>query len=89
MSGEAFDAMWEQAKARAEAGEGQDYTRVNSDFEISWADKGVTYVAAAHSRDGGVARMTFSYPASQADTYAPYKLILPRSLRVTDALKGG
>ncbi len=89
MSSEAFDAVWEQTKARAEAGESQGYTRVNSDYEISWSDKGVNYVAAAHSRDGGVARMTFSYPASQADTYDPFKLILPRSLRVTDTLKGG
>ena len=89
MSSEAFDAAWEQAKAKAEAGDSQGYTRVNSDYEISWADKGAITVSAAHSREGGVARMTFSYPASQADTYDPYKVILPRSLRVTDALKGG
>ena len=86
-SGEDFDAFWEKTKARAEAGEGQGYTRVNSDFEISWQEKGTTVTAAAHNREGGLARLEFSYPADQEDTWGPYKAILPHSLRVTDELK--
>ncbi len=87
LTSEAFDAFWEKVKARAEAGEGQGYTRVNSDFEISWREKDVVVTAVAHSREGGLARLEFSYPADQDETWAPYKTILPRSLRVTDALK--
>lgn len=86
-SGEAFDAIVEEETADHAGREDVGYTRVNGDMEVSYTEKGVRTIKAWHSREGGLARLVYSFPAGD-EAYARYDTILARSLKVTDALKG-
>jgi hypothetical protein len=85
-SDEAFDALVEEETASRPEREDVGYTRVNGDMEVSYTEKGVRTLRAWHARRGGLARVTFTYPAGD-DAWAMYDDILRRSLKVTDALK--
>lgn len=86
-SDEAFDALVEEETASRPEREDVGYTRVNSDMEISYTQKGVRTLTAYHARRGGFARVTFTHPADD-ERWSLYDDILIRSLKVTEALKG-
>jgi hypothetical protein len=83
---EAFDALVEQETADRAGVEDRGYTRVNGDMEMAYTEKGVRRAVAYHSREGGFARVVFTYPAG-SEIYQPFETLLTRSLRVTDDLK--
>lgn len=85
-SSEAFDALVEEETADKDGQEDRGYTRVNSDMEIAYTLAGVRRSAAYHNREGGFARVVFTYPAG-SETYQPYETLLTRALRVTGDLK--
>lgn len=87
LDGEGFDKLWDEAKTHSGDGEGVSYTRVNNDFEMSWTSKDVTTVMVGHNREGGLARMTYTFPAKQADRYGAFEEILPATFKVADELK--
>jgi len=87
MSGDAFDAFVESTSADREGRNHVDTTRVNGDLAMRYEEKGVITVAVYRNREGGLARLVFTYPADKADAYQPYDIILQRSLTVTDGLK--
>lgn len=62
------------------------YTRVNDDMEISWDEKGRTVHAAYHNREGGLARVEYSAPATDETEAPDLAAILPRALVVTGDL---
>jgi len=64
-----------------------DTTRVNGDLQMSYEEAGLVTTAAYHNRDGGLARLVFTYPVKAKDLYEPYETILQHSLTVTDDLK--
>ena len=87
MSGEAFDTFVHTTTADREGRTNTDYTRVNDDLEMRYEEDGKVTVAAYHNREGGMARMIFTYPADASDTYKPFEAILQRGLKVEDSLK--
>ncbi len=54
---------------------------------MSWTSKDVTTVMVGHNREGGLARMTYTFPAKQADRYGAFEEILPATFKVADELK--
>jgi hypothetical protein len=83
----AWDALVDQKTDDRPGVDNRSYTRVNDDMEISYEEKGRVVLAAYRRREGGVARLEFSYPTAQRDAYDPFDTILRRSLHVTDSLK--
>lgn len=86
MAPKAFDAFVLQQTADRPGVTNRSYTRVNDDMEITYQEGGKVVSAAFHNRAGGFARLEFSRPVDNGQIYAPFDKILPRSLRVTDAL---
>jgi hypothetical protein len=86
MSPKAFDTFVAQQTADRPGVTNRSYTRVNNDMEITYQAGGKVVSAAFHNRPAGFARLEFSRPVDEAQTYAAFDTILPRSLRVTDAL---
>jgi hypothetical protein len=83
---DAFDTLVDTLTADRDGVEDRSYVRVNDEMEISFKENGVITSAAYHRRDGGLARIVFTYPAGQADTYDRFKDLLPRSLKAADKL---
>ena len=86
ISGDDFDALVEKLTADTPGHDHEGYTRVNSDMEISFVQGGQVHSSIYHRRDGGLARLIFTYPEG-AETYANIDAIVGRSLHVTDDLK--
>jgi hypothetical protein len=87
MTSDDFDAFVDKMTADR-AGRSQVSTeRVNGDLEMGYEEGGVVTAAAYHNRDGGLARVVFTYPAKAKDLYEPYETIVQHSLTVTDDLK--
>lgn len=84
---EAWDAFVDKATEDRDGVESRSYTRVNDEMEITYEEKGRVVVGAFHRRDGGFARLEFSFPADQRETYDRYVSILQRSLKVGEDLK--
>lgn len=80
----AMDALMDEIKGH----EGVNYSRVNDDLEYDYEEKGVVTSGAYHGQEHGSVKLVFSYPSAAADTYAEYKTILPKSLRVEDDVGG-
>ncbi|HWA62744.1 MAG TPA: hypothetical protein VG939_15290 [Caulobacteraceae bacterium] len=87
MTDEAFDDFVHRTTEDKDGRNGVNYTRVNSDLEMRYAEGGVVTVAAYHNRPGGLARLMFTYPEAAGDTWSPWEPILQRALVVTDDLK--
>ena len=87
LGGGGFDALVDKLTEDQPGQEDRSYTRVNDDMEISYREGGVVTSAYYHNREGALARVVFTYPADQGETYDLYKTVLPRSLKVTDELK--
>jgi len=87
MSDEAFGRFVEETSADREGRSDVSYTRVNDDMEISYHQGGKAFAEAYHNRADALARLVFSYPVDEEDTYGRYAGILQRSLFVTDDLK--
>jgi len=87
MTEEAFDALFDKIKGGEDGRESLSYTKVNGELEISYRDKGAAVSAVYHNLPGGLARLVFTYPVDQAETYGQFATILPRSFKVTDDLK--
>lgn len=87
LDGDGFGALVDKLTEDLPGQEDRSYTRVNDDMEISYREGGVITSAYYHNREGGLARVVFTYPADQGGTYDLYKIVLPRSLKVTDDLK--
>jgi len=87
MSSADFDALVERETADHPDRESVSYSRVNADMDMRYESKGVVHVLAWHSRDGVMARLSYSYPTAAADTYSPYDTIIPSSFKVTDEAK--
>lgn len=87
LDGDAWDALVDQVTTDRDGVEGRSYTRVNDEMEISYEEKGRVHAAAYHRREGGLARLEFSFPAAQRETYERYVPILQRSLRAGKDLK--
>jgi hypothetical protein len=87
MSGKDFDAFVEKITADRDTRSGVNMTRANGDLQLRYVEGGVVNVDAYHNRDGGLARIEFTYPDSGGDVYAPYETIVQHSLAVTDDLK--
>jgi hypothetical protein len=87
MSREDFDAFVEKTTEDREGRSSVGYTRVNSDMEINYQQGGRAIYQAYHNREGGLARLSYSYPVDKEDPYGVYASILQRSLTVTDGLK--
>ena len=62
-------------------------TRANGDLDFSYEEAGKTTTAVYRNRDGGMARVVFTYPAEGGDAYRAFETILQHSLVVTDDLK--
>jgi hypothetical protein len=86
MSREDFDALVEKLTADNPAHSHEDYTRTNDEMQISFVEGGRVYSSVYHRREGGLARLVFSYP-SGADAYDHIDVVIGRSLHVTDDLK--
>jgi hypothetical protein len=86
MSDKAFDAFVDRQVADRPGVSNRSYTRVNSDMEITYEEKGQVISSAYHNRENGFARLEFTRPAARRQTFAAFDTILPRSLRVTDTL---
>jgi hypothetical protein len=82
-----FDAMVKQLTEEQEGQEDRSYTRINDEMEIDYTLKGVVMSAAYHNREGGLARVVFTYPADQAGKWEMYRTILTRSLKAGEDLK--
>ncbi len=87
MTGDAFDALVEKETADNAARSNVGYNRVNGDMDLHYEEKGVFHVLAWHHRDGGLARMSLSYPEAAAETFDPYTSILTGAFVVSDELK--
>ena len=87
MSSDAFDAFVETSTADRPGRNHVNTTRVNSDMEFRFEEGGVVTVAAYHNREGGLARLVLTYPASRSDTFEPFEVILQRQFKVGDDLK--
>ena len=87
MSEADFDALVERETADNAARSDVGYNRVNGDMDLHYQEQGVVHLLAWHNREGGLARMSFAYPAAAAETYEPYGAILPASFQVSDELK--
>jgi hypothetical protein len=85
-SAQGFDALVEEETADKPGQSDRSYTRVNDDMEISYTLAGVRRVAAYHSREGGFARVVFTYPAG-VEAYDRVAGLLTRSLAVTRDMK--
>jgi hypothetical protein len=86
MSDDAFDAFVDKMSSDAGRDEVSN-TRVNGDLEVRYRERGVVTVAAFHNREGGLARLVFTYPAAREADLSPYDAILQRSFVATDDLK--
>jgi hypothetical protein len=87
MSDADFDAFVEKITADRDTRSGVNMTRVNGDLQLRYVEGGVVNVEAYHNREGGLARIEFTYPDKGGDAYAPYETILQHGLTVTDDLK--
>jgi hypothetical protein len=87
MPDDGFDAFVEKVTADRDTRSGVSMTRVNGDLDLRYVEGGVVNVEAFHNREGGLARVEFTYPESGGDAYAPYETIVQHSLIVTDELK--
>lgn len=87
MSGEAFDALVEKETADNPARTSVGYNRMNNEMDVRYEEKGVVHVMAWHNRDGGLARLSFTYPAAANDIYDPYTTIISSAFVVGDDLK--
>jgi hypothetical protein len=87
MTSDAFDAFVDKVSADRDGRTDVNTVRVNGDLEMSYVEGGVATTAAYHNRDGGLARLVFTYPVKAKDLYEPYETILQHSLTVTDDLK--
>jgi hypothetical protein len=87
MSSDDFSAFADKISADRD-GRGEVSTvRVNGDLEMSYVEGGVATAAMYRNRDGGLARVIFTYPVAARETYDPYQTIVQHSLVVTDDLK--
>ena len=87
MSSDTFDAFVETTTADRAGRNHVNTTRVNADLEARFEEGGVVTVAVYHNREGGLARLVFTYPADQSDTFEPFDAILQRQFRAGDDLK--
>jgi hypothetical protein len=87
MTSDAFDSFVDKISADRDGRSDVSTVRVNGDLEMSYVEGGIATTAAYHNRDGGLARLVFTYPAKAKDLYQPYETILQHSLTVTDDLK--
>ncbi len=88
LSSDALSALVDQETAESPDRESLSYTRVNDDMEVSYTSKGQNVVEAFHSREGGLAKLVFSYPSAQEETYTTFETLLKRSFKVGDDLNG-
>ena len=86
MTSDAFDAFVDKISADRDGRSDVNTVRVNGDLEMSYVEGGDATTAAYHNRDGGLARLVFTYPVKAKDLYEPYETILQHSLTVTDDL---
>jgi hypothetical protein len=86
LTDEGWDKLVDQLTEDRDTISGRSYTRVNDDMELRYIEKGVVTVASYHSRKGGLARLVFTYPESDEETWRPWDTILQRALVVTDDL---
>jgi len=86
MSEEAFDAFVEKITEDQPGIERRGYTRVNSDMEITWIEKGRLTSAAYHNRENGFVRLEYSVPEKDEAGDTDWGTILPRALRADDDL---
>jgi len=87
MTSDAFDSFVDKVSADRDGRSDVNTVRVNGDLEMSYVERGVATTAAYHNRDGGLARLVFTYPVKTKDLYEPFETILQHSLTVTDDLK--
>jgi hypothetical protein len=87
MASDAFDAFVDKVSADRDGRSDVNTVRVNGDLEMSYVEGGIATTAAYHNRDGGLARLVFTYPVKAKDLYEPYETILQHNLTVTDDLK--
>ena len=87
MTAEDFDAFVDKMTADRDGRSNVSTMRVNGDLEMGYEEGGVVTAAAYHNRDGGLARVVFTYPAKAKDLYQPFETIVQHSLTVTDDLK--
>jgi len=87
MTDAAFDALVERETGdhadRSEVG----YNRVNGDMDLHYQQAGVAHVLAWHNREGGLARMEFTYPVAASQTYDAIGGIIASTFHVADELK--
>jgi hypothetical protein len=87
MTEEAFDALVEKETADNDARSHVGYNRSNGDFELSYVEAGVSHLSIWHLREGGLARIAFTYPEDQAETYSLTADILSATFEVSDDFK--
>jgi len=87
MTSDAFDTFVDKISADRDGRDDVSTVRVNGDLEMSYTEGGIATTAAYHNRDGGLARLVFTYSTKAKDLYQPYETILQHSLTVTDDLK--
>jgi hypothetical protein len=87
MSSDAFDAFVETTTADRAGRNHVNTVRVNGDLEARFEEGGVVTVLAYHNREGGLARLVFTYPADRSDAFEPFEVILQRQFKAGDDLK--
>ena len=86
MSSDAFDALVDKLTADNPAHSHEGYNRTNNEMQISYVEGGRVISSIYHRRDGGVARLVFTYPSGK-EAYENVDVIIGRSLLGNDDLK--
>jgi hypothetical protein len=87
MTSDAFDAFVDKISADRDGRSDVSTVRVNGDLEMGYEEGGVVTAAMYRNRDGGLARVVFTYPVAAREAYDPFQTIVQHSLVVTDDLK--
>jgi hypothetical protein len=87
MASDDFDTFVDKISADRDGRSEVDTVRVNGDLEMSYAEGGTVTAAMYRNREGGLARVVFTYPVAVREIYDPFETIVGHSLVVTDDLK--
>ena len=87
MTSDAFDGFVDKVSADRDGRSDVSTVRVNGDLEMGFQEGGVVTAAMYRNREGGLARVVFTYPVAAREAYDPYESIVGHSLVVTDDLK--
>ena len=86
ISSDDFAALVEKQTADAPDRSSNNYTRINDDLTHSYVEGGQQVTVVMHRRDGGLARLMFTRPAS-SDDWTLYDNLIPSSFVVSDEVK--